>query len=236
MSSTESRMYRVSHTLKIRPVTVTRIKQLSPGFISITFHSPEFADFVSASFDDHVKLILPGADGEEVRRDYTPLHYDQTALELTLEFALHEHGAATDWARQAQPGNQALIGGPRGSMVMPVDYSWQLLIGDATALPAIERRLQELPGNVQATVMVNLRLAEDRRDLASDADIKIHWVTNDAELLALLKTYQLPKGDGLIWAAGEDMVMAEVKQILRNIHQHPAQATRIASYWKRGSA
>jgi NADPH-dependent ferric siderophore reductase len=78
-----------------------------------------------------------------VRRDFTPRHYDQAARELTVEFALHATGAA--WARQAAPGQVAVIAGPRGSMIIPMDYAWHVLAGDATALPAIRRRLEELP-------------------------------------------------------------------------------------------
>jgi NADPH-dependent ferric siderophore reductase len=39
------------------------------------------------------------------------------------------------------------IGGPRGSFIVPMDLDWHLLVGDATALPAIARRLSELPAS-----------------------------------------------------------------------------------------
>lgn len=35
--------------------------------------------------------------------------------------------------------------GPRGSFVVPLEYDWHLLVGDESALPAIARRLEELP-------------------------------------------------------------------------------------------
>lgn len=103
-------------------------------------------DFVSLSFDDHIKFMLDGdgdGDGpgaEPVRRDYTPRHHDAAARELTLEFALHGEGSAAQGAAQATVGQRAVIGGPRASFIIPLDCDWHLLVGDETALPAIHRR------------------------------------------------------------------------------------------------
>jgi len=146
----ESRVQRVRHELKRRDVAVARVEPLGGDFVAVTFAGDDLADFVSASFDDHVKFML----GEDVRRDYTPRRYDRAARELTIEFALHGDGKASAWARQAQVGQRAAIGGPRGSMIIPADYGWHLLAGDTTALPAIRRRMEELPAGVRAIVII----------------------------------------------------------------------------------
>ena len=101
---------RVRHDLKMRDVEVVRIDRLSPGFAAITFKGEALADFISLSFDDHVKFMFDGADGQQVRRDYTPRRFDREARELTLEFALHGHGGAAEWARNASVGQRAVIG------------------------------------------------------------------------------------------------------------------------------
>ncbi|RYE68597.1 MAG: siderophore-interacting protein, partial [Oxalobacteraceae bacterium] len=67
---------RVRHDLKLREVTVARINRVSPGFASITFQGEALADFTSLSFDDHVKFMFNDANGEQVRRDYTPRRVD----------------------------------------------------------------------------------------------------------------------------------------------------------------
>jgi NADPH-dependent ferric siderophore reductase len=46
-------------------------------------------------------------------RDYTPLSATAEDGELTLEFALHGHGAAATWAQQAEEGMSAIMPGPR---------------------------------------------------------------------------------------------------------------------------
>lgn len=159
---------RVRHELKLRDLKVARVEPLSPGFVAITFRGEALADFVSMSFDDHVKFFFDDGKGGQARRDYTPRRFNREARELVVEFALHGEGAASDWARQAHVGQHMQIGGPRGSFIIPVEAAWHLLVGDATALPAISRRLEELPAGSRAFV---LALADDadRRAFAGAA-------------------------------------------------------------------
>lgn len=225
---------RVRHDLKIRELEVARIEQLSPGFASISFKGAALSDFTSLSFDDHVKFIFDGADGQQVRRDYTPRRFNREALELDLEFALHGHGGAAEWARTAGVGDQAVIGGPRGSMILPLVMDWHLLIGDASALPAVTRRLEELPQDARAQVVL-LVDAADRREFSSQANADIHWVASNQELLQVLRDLPLQDGAGLAWGGGEASLMAQVRQLLID-KGLPRQAARISAYWKQGVA
>jgi len=225
---------RVRHDLKLREVTVARINRVSPGFASITFQGEALADFTSLSFDDHVKFMFNDASGEQVRRDYTPRRVDTDAREVDIEFALHGHGGAAEWARNATIGQRAIIGGPRGSMILPLAMDWHLLIGDDSALPAVTRRLEELPAGarVDAVLLVD---AADRRTLVTRADARIHWVDSDDALLQVLKELPLQPGAGLAWGGGEAALMARVRQVLVETGM-PRQAAKVSAYWKRGVA
>ena len=225
---------RVRHDLKLREVTVARIDRVSPGFASITFQGEALADFTSRSFDDHVKFMFNDANGEQVRRDYTPRRVDRDAREIDIEFALHGHGGAAEWARNATIGQRAIIGGPRGSMILPLAMDWHLLIGDDSALPAVTRRLEELPADARV-VAVLLVDAADRRTFITRADARIHWVDSDDALLQVLKELPLQPGAGLAWGGGEAALMARVRQVLVETGM-PRQAARVSAYWKRGVA
>jgi NADPH-dependent ferric siderophore reductase len=225
---------RVRHDLKLREVTVARINRVSPGFASITFQGEALADFTSLSFDDHVKFMFNDANGEQVRRDYTPRRVDTDAREIDIEFALHGHGGAAEWARNATVGQRAIIGGPRGSMILPLVMDWHLLIGDASALPAVTRRLEELPADARV-VAVLLVDAADRRTFVTRADARIHWVDSDDALLQVLKELPLQPGAGLAWGGGEAALMARVRQVLVETGM-PRQAAKVSAYWKRGVA
>jgi NADPH-dependent ferric siderophore reductase len=225
---------RVRHELKVRELTVTRIERLGDGFAAITFAGEALADFTSLSFDDHVKFMFPDAEGEQVRRDYTPRRFSREALALTIEFALHGDGKASSWARNAVVGQRALVGGPRGSMIVPLELDWHLLTGDATALPAIARRLEELPGGSRAVVLVHAEPA-DRRDFAGGADVDLRWFDTPEALVADLQALALPAGRGFAWGGGEASMMARVRQVL-NGKGVPREATRVSAYWKQGVA
>jgi NADPH-dependent ferric siderophore reductase len=228
------RVQRVRHELKRRDVEVLRVEPAGANLVAITFGGGSLADFVSASFDDHVKFIFTGADGEPVRRDYTPRRFDTLRRELTIEFALHGHGPASEWARRAAPGAHATIGGPRGSMIIPTDYDWHLLAGDATALPAIHRRLEELPPGALARVVLQLPDLADRRGFDTAASLDLQWVRDADDLLAAVSGQPLPPGDGFVWCAGEASAMARLRQVLLDEKAHPRESMRVAAYWKRG--
>jgi NADPH-dependent ferric siderophore reductase len=227
---------RVRHELKLRELTVARIERLGDGFVAITFTGEALADFTSLSFDDHVKFMFPDteADGEQVRRDYTPRRFSREARELTIEFALHGDGKASDWARHAVVGQRALVGGPRGSMIVPLELDWHVLTGDATALPAIARRLEELPRGSRAMVFVHAERA-DRRVFAGAADVDLRWFDTPEALVADLEALALPPGRGFAWGGGEASMMARVRQVL-NGKGVPREATRVSAYWKQGVA
>jgi NADPH-dependent ferric siderophore reductase len=224
------RVERIRHEIKRRELRVVRVERPSPHVRRVTLVGESLADFTSASFDDHVKVFFEG----EVRRDYTPRSFDPAARELVLEFVLHgDHddggagagGAAAAWAAQATAGQLLVVAGPRGSFVVPMDYDWHLLVGDETALPAIARRLEELPAGARAIVVARTGDPADRRRFRTAADARVHWVDDDAALVAAVRALALPAGDGYAWCAGEAATIAEVRRV----------AIRAAAYWKRGA-
>jgi len=229
------RVQRVRHELKRRDLQVVRVESPSPNFRSVTFAGESLADFVSASFDDHVKLMLDADGAEPVRRDYTPRRYDSATGELTIEFSLHGDGPAAAWAARATPGDRAVIGGPRGSFIIHVDHDWHLLVGDETALPAIARRLEELPARARAIVIMQVADEADRRTLQSAANLSVQWVSDATALIDAVRTLDLPAGEGYAWCAGEAGAMAALRRVLVEEKGHDRDAIRAAAYWKRGA-
>ncbi|MBT9512166.1 MAG: siderophore-interacting protein [Acidovorax sp.] len=242
---------RIRHPLQARHLQVVRRTPVSPGFVRLTLSGPELAGFASAGFDDHLKLMLPQPGQERpalptlqdgrpvfvgprpVLRDYTPARYDGAAGELDLEVALHDAGPASDWAANAFVGQWVGIAGPRGSLVIPTGFDWHWLIGDETALPAIARRLTELPAHTAATVRIQVRNPADQRVLPSAAQVDLQWVE---ALPAAVEGLALPPGAGYIWAAGEYSEMAAVRRAVLAKPGVDAKRMRIAAYWKRGVA
>ena len=250
---------RVRHPLKFRLLRVTRVEALSPALVRVTL-TGDLSDFVSASFDDHLKVFFPapgaekpvlpslGPDGivfpegveRPAARDYTPRRFDTVANELDLEFALHEAGPATAWAAQAQPGQYLGVGGPRGSMVIPTGYDWHLLIGDETALPAIQRRLTELPASARVAVVVEVANRAARIPLPTEADLYAIWQyreesESEQPLVDAVREVWLPPGEGYVWAAGEASAIRAVRAHLCNERGVDKKRIRASAYWRRGA-
>lgn len=235
---------RVRQDVVRRNVTILEKQQLTPGMLRIVFGSEELAGFHSPSADDHIKLFLPAAKpGEYAARDFTPRAWDPTTQTLTLDFALHPQGPAVAWARSAKIGDGLEIGGPRGSTIVPEDFDWYLLMGDATALPSIGRRLQELPANAKVKVITLVDGPEELPYLAEAGDRQIAWLFSAgdlektaSQLCDALAQLELPRGDGFIWVAAEVSVARAAYRFAINTLDHPKEWIKAAGYWSAGKA
>lgn len=263
-TSPERSVQRVRHELKFRRADVVRTRLVTPQLLCVTFGGPELGDFLSASFDDHVKVFLPAPgqtepvlpmrapDGsrlpavegapQPIMRDYTPRRVDNAAGELDIEFVLHGDGPAGTWAAQARPGQWLGFGGPRGSFIVPHGYDWHLLVGDDTALPAIARRLEELPAGARVQVVAEVADAASQPALHSAAEVEFTWLHRGAAaagsaglVLKALQRMSRPDGDGYVWGAGEAAEIAAVRAHLVQAWSIDKGRIRAASYWKRGA-
>jgi NADPH-dependent ferric siderophore reductase len=235
------RVQRVRHDLQRRHGTVNRVEALGPGFVRVQLVGEALRSFVSLSFDDHVKVFLPPLAGAAVgagpvMRDFTPRAFNVEAGTLDLEFALHGHGPASRWAAEARVGDALDIGGPRGSMIIPTDFDWHLLAGDESALPAMARRLEELPEGVAVTALISTRDTADRRALSSRATLTVHWLDGlrPHVLAEAAQSWSVPSGEGFAWAACEANEAAALRQVLVGSLGLHKRRVRVSAYWKQG--
>lgn len=256
-------VHRVRHPLKFRQLRVLRTQQVSAQLLRITLTGDDLDGFISASFDDHIKVFLPGADGvmpplptatadgvvyaegapRPIARDYTPRRYDAKTRELDIEFFLHATGPASDWARAAQPGDMLGVGGPRGSFVVPTGFDWHVLIGDESALPAIARRFEELPPQARVVALIEVADASAQIALPTQAQAHVTWVHRsdvvdggEPLLARAARKLVLPEGEGYVWVAAESVVTRAVRQVMVDAHGVAKSRIRASSYWKRGAA
>jgi NADPH-dependent ferric siderophore reductase len=242
---------RQRHETRRRSLDVVAVEHLARNMLRVTLSGEELPGFTSLGFDDHVKLFFPEIEPTEldsngapkpVSRDYTPRRYDAGANTLEIDFVLHDAGPATQWAKQARPGQRLNIGGPRGSFIIPTCYDWHLLVGDDTAVPAIGRRLQELPAGSTAVVVAEVDSEADQMSFNSAADVSVTWVhrrgaeAGSTDLLSrTLRGLQLPAGDYYAWIACESLTAKGLRaQLIAENGANP-KWLRAAGYWRRGA-
>jgi len=243
---------RVRNELRFRELTVLRVERPGVAFQRVVLGGEQLAGFTSRGFDDHCKLFFPKAgehfvppvvtddginwgDGPRpASRDYTPL-YDASRHELALDFYIHDGGLASQWALNAQAGDKLTIGGPRGSLVVPEDYAWQLYVTDESGMPALRRRLEglsQLAVRPHVTAIVSINDAANKDYLAHLHGFDIRWVAGNQQdmLAAELASVTVPAEDYYIWLTGE----GEVVKALMNRFESAAidtQCMRAQAYW-----
>ncbi|VVD90731.1 NADPH-dependent ferric siderophore reductase [Pandoraea iniqua] len=255
---------RVRHELRMRLLEVRSVESITPHMLRVTLGGNDLEGFTSPGFDDHVKLFFPNpetgelsmpqvgpegvrkpapGDAPRLMRDYTPRRFDAETKTLVIDFAMHESGPATQWARSAKPGDRLGVGGPRGSFVIPMNFDGYVLIGDDTALPAISRRLAELPAGALVFVFAEVDSPADRLRFTSEADVVVEWIYREGapagESTALIDALQvatLPAGDLHAWVAAESGVAKAVRQHLVGERGLNPKWVKAASYWRRGDA
>ena len=247
---------------RIRTLEVQSVSDITPRMRRIRLTGADLAGFQSPGHADHVKVFI-SSDGrplgrpllgptgvefdDEVAkpfmRDYTPRYFDPAALTLDLDFVLHGDGPASGWAARARPGDSLVIGGPRGTVRIPDAFDWHFLAGDETALPAIGRRLEELPLGARAIAVIEIADAAEEQQFASRADVTIHWVHRNGLspgainlLLEATTALKLPAGDGFAFVAAEALNTKAIRAHLVEQRGFPIESVRAAGYWVRDEA
>ncbi|WP_199737334.1 siderophore-interacting protein [Erwinia psidii] len=246
---------RVRNELRFRPVEVIAKTFVADSFYRIELGGEALVGFTSPGFDDHIKVFFPDtetgvlnlpeitSDGvvwkEGLRpaaRDYTPLFFNGIDR-LTVDFYLHQSGLASDWAAKAKPGDRLAVGGPRGSLIVPDDYEYQLYVCDESGLPALKRRCQTMQGS-SCRLYAFVDEEKGRRYLGATPNVEICWLGSGAmqgkdiaALIAELDNVTLPEQDYFIWLTGEG---AAVKQLSDYFILHrglQADFVRAVAYW-----
>ena len=134
-----------------------------------------------------------------------------------------------------------MVGGPRGSFVVADDYDRYVLFGDETALPAIGRWLEEMGEELVAEVFIEIASEAERQVLASNADVRIHWLERNgvpaAESRLLeetLRDYELEDGDTFFWIAAESRRARMMRKFIEGQLGVPGDSIRATGYWKAG--
>ena len=234
-------------------------RQLTPGMIRLTFGGAGLAEFRTTGIaDEYLRLFFPDEetgrlylpeiiedgrwtypDGQDKIRysTYTVRRFRQEAGEIDIDFVVHEGGLASEWAQKAEPGARITINRPRGLYTPPADIIWQLLVADATGLPALSRILEQTPKHVQSRVFVEVAEAEHEQALPAHPGATVTWLHKSGNGVApsrmgeVIRAVPLPATPGYVWVAGEQKVVRGIRKFVRGELKLPAERYELVGYW-----
>jgi NADPH-dependent ferric siderophore reductase len=215
--------------------------RLTPHMQRIRLIAPELDGFRFDPGQD--MMFLVAADGNRpVRRRYTIRALDLASRMLTVDVVLHGDGPGERWVRSAAPGDRIEGIGPRGKITTSLTADWHLFIGDDSALPAIFAMTESLPGDCEATVLLEIPEQADEQELLSPARTRVSWLHrlgapagDPAALVAEAREVELPPGRGHAYLLGEARVVLALREVLSDRGLQPGQVSPKA-YWGRGRA
>jgi NADPH-dependent ferric siderophore reductase len=220
---------------------VAASSQLSPHIQRLELAAPELESFGYQPGQD--VMLLVAADGTRpVRRRYTIRHLDRAAGLLTLDIVLHGDGPGERWVRGARPGDRIEGIGPRGKIFPSPEADWHLFMGDEAAMPAILAMTESLPGDSEATIVIEIPDPDDEQEFSAAATVRQSWLHrlgrpagDPAALAAEAAEVELPPGSGHAYLLGEAKVVLRLREILTSRGLAPDQMSPKA-YWGRGRA
>ncbi|WP_129338051.1 siderophore-interacting protein [Cellulomonas endophytica] len=241
---------------------VVRKERLTPHLVRLVLGGGDLARFEpSPHADSYVKLAFcpPGArprteDGrvdlaavrealgpDAVRlRAYTVRAFDAAAAELTLDVVVHgDEGLAGPWAARAAGGEEALVVGPGGAWSPDPAHAAHLLVGDASALPAVAVALERLPADAVGHAVLEVPGPEDRLPLVAPAGVHVTWLGTGTgrpgralvEAVRALPALPAPLGAFL---HGEAEAVRELRRHLRQDRGVAREALSASGYWRLG--
>jgi len=218
---------------------VVESERISPNMQRVVLAAPELAGFRYEPGQD--VMLLVAADGTRpVRRRYTIRSLDRAELTLTLNIVRHSDGPGERWVNVARPMDSIEGIGPRGKITTSPAADWHLFMGDESAMPAILAMTESLPGDADATLVIEVPGPDDEQELLAPARTRLSWLhrmsghAGDATLLsAEAAEIELPPGNGHAYLFGEASVVLRLREILtaRGLRQDQISPK---AYWGRG--
>ncbi|MGF0312931.1 siderophore-interacting protein [Rhodococcus sp. IEGM1428] len=218
----------------------------------------------------YAQYLAFSKDTKPVVRNYTISRYRAAGQgthgdgpELDVDFVVHGSGAggttqkdgsgaggpgghsgpASVWAQKAAPGDRVAILDEGRIYTHDGRSSWQLLVGDESAAPAILGILRSSREDVRVKAFIEVPTEADIQKQDVQAGVEIQWIVRPNDLakpgeaaLAAVQKAELPDGDPYVYVAGEQGLATGLRRYLVNERSVPKSQICFTGYWKFGKA
>lgn len=233
-------------------------RMVTPGMVRVTLGGNGIAALESTGVgDEYIRLFFPDLETGELvlpvieedgkwtwpkgRREAHCVCYTIRAVrpgEIDIDFVVHDHGRACEWALNARPGDRITLRRPYGIYEAPPDADWQLFVADATGLPALGRLIEGLGPQVEARALVEVADASHEQQFETRANLKTAWLHGSGNGLGpsaiaeAVRSLEIPSGrTPYVWIAGEVKAARAVRKYLRHELGWHAANYSVSGYW-----
>lgn len=227
----------VDRGIKVWPLVIVEVRDVARAMRRLTLGGEGLQSFAYEAGND---LMVPLAEngGPTVCRRYTIRHFDRAAARIDLDVVLHGDGIGARWAASAEVGERVEAGGPRGKITLAQDAKWHLFAGDESAIPATFAMMEAIPAGVPSRALLAVEEAADEQPHPRLAAGRVAWLhrgkgASSDVLVDALAAVDLPEGAGHLYFAGEDRLVAALKQAALE-RGMAAEAISAKAYWSRG--
>jgi NADPH-dependent ferric siderophore reductase len=149
-------------------------------------------------------------------------------------------GLAGPWAATAAPGDEVVLLGPGGGYSPDPTADSHLLVGDASALPAIAVALERLGAGATGTALIEVADATEEQALRVPDGVALHWLHADdrapgAALVQAVRELPWPEGRVHAFVHGEAGSVRELRRHLRVDRGLGKADLSISGYWRLGA-
>lgn len=230
----------------LRPAVLESREWLTSGYVRVRLAGDALHDFNAPGADDHVRIFFAPVDGpvpgdperwrELPSREYTPVAADPEAGWAEFDFVIHGEGPGSAWAAEAPLGATVAVAGPRRSSAVTGSPDAWFLAGDETAVPAINRFLQQRRPGTPARVIVEVAEENTLLPITTDSStyltVLVRGEDSLADTLSRLGESDRPAGAVLGFVAAEAGVVPIARALLLERWELPAEAVITKGYWR----
>lgn len=244
--------------LKFLTGTVLARRQVTAGMVRVTLGGDGLRELASTGIaDEYIRLffpdpvsgelVLPQVDAKghwKYPEGRQPAHHACYTIraarpgEIDIDFVIHGHGRASQWAQAARPGDEVVIREPLGIYEAPADIEWLLLVTDATGLPAVGRLLESLGPDVSVRVIAEVPDAGHEQVFSTAAGLKLVWLhgsgngIGQSRLPEAVRAVSFPaEAKRYAWVAGEARAARAIRRYLRHELGWSGSSYSVTGYW-----
>lgn len=227
-------------TRRYHPLEVLDAWTITPAFRRIRLRgamAETLADEAPAAW---IKLYPDeGGQPSKVGRAYTIRAAGPQRDQIDIDLLVDHEGPLSRWGRGAKAGERVFAAGPGRGYRAPPGTTRHLLLGDASAVPAILAVLESLPAGHAARALVSVDHPAERQPVAAKGELALDWLLPDGarttreRLLDGLSAASFDAATYVWTAADVDTVSAIRRHCLQTL-LHPRSHFHGAGYWKTG--